>query len=130
MAKAKTTGNKKTRKKVAVGIGLATLAAAAAGTYFLYGTKEGAKRRKQIRGWTLRMKGEILEKMENLKDMSEDAYNRIVDQVADKYKKAKNVDAAELAALVGDVKRHWKNIKSHLTEEPKKKRVSRKTKAA
>jgi hypothetical protein len=56
---------------VAVAMGLGALAALSAGAYFLYGTKEGAKKRVKIKGWMLKAKGEVLEKMEALKDVNE-----------------------------------------------------------
>ena len=66
-------------KIIKTGVGLAALAAA--GTYFLYG-KKGAKNRKMIEGWTLKMKGEVLEKMETIKELNEDKYYKLVDTVA------------------------------------------------
>ncbi len=47
---------------MATGFGLAALAAAAAGAIFLYGTDAGKKRRAQIKSWSLRMKGDILDR--------------------------------------------------------------------
>lgn len=112
--------------KVAAGVGM--LAAVAAGAYFLYGTKEGANRRVKIRGWVLRAKGEVLEKMENLKELNEDTYNNLVHSVLKKYEGLKNIDKAEVEALVTDLKKHWRNIKRHLDDsgktKPKAKRIS------
>ena len=51
MTKKSTTGT-----AVAVGAGLAALAAFAAAGYFLYG-KDGAKNRKKVRGWMLKANG-------------------------------------------------------------------------
>lgn len=50
-------------KAVAVGAGIAALSAAA---YVLFGP-EGKKNRKVIRGWAIKMKGEVIEKLENAK---------------------------------------------------------------
>ena len=50
----------KTKKIVGAGVGLA---AVAAGAHFLYG-KDGATNRKKVRGWALKAKGEMLEKLE------------------------------------------------------------------
>lgn len=108
----------KTGGKV-LGLGVAALAAAAAGAYFLYG-KDGAKNRKKIHGWTLKMKGEVLERMEQLKEVSEEVYAKVIDEVGDKYRKLQNVDMSELDATVKDLKRHWKNIKRDVLT-PKKK---------
>lgn len=118
-------GGNKTGAKVGVGLGLA--AAAIAGAFYLYG-KEGAKRRAKIRGWALKAKGEVLEKLENLKDVNEETYNKVVDTVAEKYKKAKGVDLAEVTALVADMKRHWGNIRRQMN--PPKKAPARKKPAA
>ncbi len=102
--------------------GVAALAAAAAGAYFLYGTKEGAKRRKQIKGWTLKMKGEVLERLENLQDVSKETYDGIVDKVAQGYKGLKNVDPEEITALVADLKGHWNNIHKAIMAKKKSNR--------
>lgn len=99
-----------------VGVGiLAVAAAAAAGTYFLYG-KDGAKNRKKIKGWTLKAKGEILERMEKLGELSEEKYNEIITQVAKQYHGLKSVDPAELTAMTNDLRRHWKNIKRQIQQ--------------
>jgi hypothetical protein len=90
-------------------VGLAAVAAAA-GAYFLYGSKDAAKNRKKIKGWALRAKGEVIERLENLKELNEEKYNQIVDMVSEKYKKLKNVDPEELSAMIKDMKSHWKNI--------------------
>jgi hypothetical protein len=128
MAQKNTGPGTDSKEKMAVGLGLAALAAAAAGAYFLYGTKEGAKRRKQMRGWMLRMKGEVMDRMEKMENVSEDAYNKIVDTVARGYKGVKEVDPTEVAVLAAELKKHWKNIKKHLNSGPKKKTRAKKQK--
>jgi hypothetical protein len=103
--------------KIAYGVGLAALAAATAGAYFLYGTKKGAKTRKEIKGWMLKAKGEILEKMEDLKDISEDAYKKIVDEIGAKYKAVKNIDGQDLENFTKELKTHWKDIKKEIDKK-------------
>ncbi len=88
--------------------------AALAGAYFLYGTKAGTKRREQVRGWMLRAKGEVLEKLEKLKEVNEEAYNRVIDSVTERYERVKDVDPGEVAALAKDLKMHWQNISRQL----------------
>ena len=104
---------KSSHTSLKVGVGLATVAALAAGAYFLYG-KNGAKNRKKIKGWMLKAKGEMLEGIEKLKEVSEPKYHEIVENVSAKYAKLKNVDAEDLAALKKEIKGQWKNIKKHL----------------
>jgi len=119
-----------TGNKVAIGAGLAALAAAAAGTYFLYGTKKGAKARKQIKGWSLKAKGEILEKMEKLGEINEKVYNQVVDEVKAGYKKVKSIDAKDVEAFGKEMKAHWKGIKGEIEKKAKgkKKKASKKGK--
>lgn len=114
-----------TQNKVMMGAGLAALGAAAAGAIFLYGTDAGKKKRKQISSWSLKMKADVMDKMATMKDWSEEAYMAVVDTVADKYKNLKNVDAAEVALLVADLKKHWKMLKRHVdtVTAPKKRKT-------
>ena len=106
-----------------IGIG-ASIAAAGVAAYLLFG-KDGKKNRKIIRGWSVKMKGEIIEKFEKMKDVTEPIYNSIVDEVSSKYAKMKDVDQSELKALVTDVRKHWKamskGVKSKVKTKAKKK---------
>ncbi|HLC48941.1 MAG TPA: hypothetical protein VJI96_00970 [Candidatus Andersenbacteria bacterium] len=100
-----------------VGVGLAALAA---GAIFLYG-KDGAKRRKQVKSWMLKAKGDVLEKLENLEDFSQASYNRIVDEVASHYKQLKNIDSSEIVEMVTELKGHFNSIQKQLNKKPTKK---------
>jgi len=109
---------------VAVGAGIAALAAFAAAGYFLYG-KDGAKNRKKVRGWMLKAKGEVLEGVEKLKDVTEEEYAIIIDKVGAKYKAVKNIDPAEVDAMMRELRGHWKSIKKSISPAPKKKKVAK-----
>ncbi len=95
-------------------------AAAAAGAYFLYGTKDGKKVKKQIKGWSLKAKGEVLEKVEKLKEVNEEAYHNVIDGVLKRYETIKGVDTAELALIAKELKGHWTNIRKELETGMKK----------
>lgn len=112
MAKSKSGG------AVKVGLGVAAVAAAAAGAYFFYGPS-GAKNRKNLKAWTVKARAEVMERVENLKDVSEKTYNQVVSQVLDKYKKLKNVAPADLAAVQKELKSSWKAIKSEIDKATK-----------
>ena len=119
--------NKKISKKglstgAVVGIG-ATVAALGAAAYVLFGP-EGKKNKKAIRGWIVKMKGEIIEKLEEAKEISEPTYHKIIDTVSAKYAKIKNMDPKELEVAVGDIKKHWKTMMKDA--KPKKKVVIKK----
>ena len=114
---------------VAAGI-TAAVAAAAAGAYFLYGSKDAPKNRKKISGWMLKAKGEVLDKMEKLKEVNEDAYNKIVDEVTRRYEGIKNVDPVELSKMVTEMKGHWKSINRTFKSGGAKKAVKKVAKSA
>jgi hypothetical protein len=90
----------------AMGAGLAALAA---GAYFFFGP-DGKKHQKKMKGWMVRMKGEVLEKLENAQEVTQPIYNDIVDTVAKAQAVAGNIPKAEVLALAEDLKRQWKVI--------------------
>lgn len=134
MATKKTTGRQKKAEKSSHGIGTAlgitaALAAASAAGYFFYGP-EGNKNRKQARAWALKAKAEVLGNIENLREVSEEKYQMLVDKAVARYGKKAGVTEADLSALSGELKKYWKNISASVTGPQKKKKVSRKKKEA
>lgn len=103
----------KTEKMVGAGIGLA--AVTALGAYFLYG-KNGARNRERIAGWMLKMKGEVLERVEKIKELNEEEYYRIVDEVAARYAKLEKVAAEEVRHLTEELKGAWKHLGKQLED--------------
>jgi len=99
--------NKATAVKAAV-IG-ASLAGLAATAYFLFGPK-GKKRRQQAKAWAIKMKGEVVEKLETAREITEPIYREIIDTVAKEYKKGKKASQPEIDALAADLKKHWKSM--------------------
>ncbi len=113
--------NNSISKSIAVGAGVAV--AVIAGAYFLYGSKNAAKNRKKVKAWSLKAKGEILEQIENLSEVNEEIYHKIVKEVSDKYQAVKNIDKNDIAEFVKDLESHWKNIAKELgisNKKPKK----------
>lgn len=98
-----------------IGVSVAAIAAGAAGAYFL----SSAKKRKELKGWMLKMKGEALEKVENLKEATEPAYHRAIDEAAKRYHVLKNIDQKELAQIIKELKSHWKHINQKINKKKK-----------
>lgn len=117
--------NNKKGAGVGTALGLAALAAAAAGAYYFYG-KDGEKHRKTLKSWSVKARGDIMERMEKMKDISQNAYNKAVDEVMDKYKRVKSIDPKELAMLGSELKGHWDRISKQLTGPAKKSKAKRK----
>lgn len=116
------------------GIGVAALAtagiAAVAGAVFFYGTDAGKKKRKEIKSWAIKARGDVLEKLEKAKEINENVYNNVVNSVVAKYEKVKSIDAQELAELTSELRKGWSHIKKEVAGLGKKpvKRVAAKAK--
>ncbi|MCF7865243.1 MAG: hypothetical protein K9M11_01950 [Candidatus Pacebacteria bacterium] len=91
------------------------LVAAAAGAYFIHGNKAAQKKIKQVKGWALKAKGEVLERIEKIKEIDENLYQQAIDAVMKKYESVKSVDTTELALVGKELKSQWKNIKRELS---------------
>jgi gas vesicle protein len=93
-------------KAIAAGVGVAAVSAAA---YLLFGP-EGKKNRKKINGWAVKMKGEMIEKFEDMKEVTEPMYHKVVDEISAKYAKTKGVSQEEITGVVAELKKHWKAL--------------------
>lgn len=102
----KKNNNSNTAKLVVIGAGLAGLAATA---YFFLGPK-GKKHRHNTRAWAIKMKGDIVEKLEKAKKISEPVYHEIIDSVAKQYANKMKTGREEVEELAKDLKKHWKII--------------------
>jgi len=60
------------------------------------------------------MKGEVLEKVEKVKKLDKDDYEKIVEEVAERYGKLEKVGAAELKNLTAEMKKAWDHIRKEL----------------
>jgi len=104
---------KKTTKKgsniAAVTFIGASLAGIAATAYFFFGPK-GKKNQKHAKAWAIKMKGDVVEKLEVARDITEPVYHEIIDAVAKEYEKGKKANHEEISLLAKDLKKHWKTI--------------------
>jgi hypothetical protein len=89
-----------------IGIGIAGLAATA---YFFFGPK-GKDHQKHLKAWAIKMKGDVIEKLEMAQEISEPVYHEIIDSVAKEYEKGMKASKAEINELAQDLKKHWKTI--------------------
>lgn len=114
MANVKKAKRKSKEEKVGFGVVLAGAAVAAtAGAYYLYGPS-GKKHRREVRGWMFKARGEVLERVEKLKEIDAKAYHSLVDEVSKKYKKLKHVNMQDVARLSRELKAHWTDIEKDL----------------
>ncbi|KKR45604.1 MAG: hypothetical protein A3G47_03445 [Candidatus Zambryskibacteria bacterium RIFCSPLOWO2_12_FULL_39_45] len=96
----------------------ATLAGLAATAYFFLGPK-GKKHQKHAKAWAIKMKGDVIAKLETAREITEPIYHHIIDSVAKEYEKGMKASRAEILSLSTDLKKHWKTI-SHGAKAVKK----------
>jgi len=117
MKNKKTEGSSITKIAV-VGAGLAGLAASA---YFFFGPK-GKQNQKHLKAWAIKMKADVIEKLEKAREVSEPVYNQIIDSVSAKYKKGMKIGHEEVEELAQGLKKHWSTlIKNKTTKKVSKK---------
>lgn len=107
----------------AIGVGLTTAAVAAASAYFLYGSKGASKNRKQVKSWALKAKAEVLEKLEDAKEMSQSEYEDLVSSVVGAYSTAKNASKKDLKEFAVEMNDNWKKIEK--AAKPLKKKITK-----
>lgn len=110
-------------QKIGLGVGLTAAAVAAAGTFFLYGSKGASKNRKVVKSWILKAKAEVLEKLEQAKEMSQDEYEQLIDTVGTVYAQVKDASKVDIAGFKKEMKDHWNKIEK--TAAPKKKAIKK-----
>jgi hypothetical protein len=105
--------------------GLAALAAAA-GAYYFYGSKHAAKNRKTMKTWAVKARGDVMEKLEQMKNLSQQNYQEAVNEVLAKYKRLEKASPKELDLLKRELHGHWKNIAKLLPKAAAKPRKTSK----
>ncbi len=122
MANRKANGTSSALKYTTIGVSLASIAA---GAYFLLGSK-AKQRQNHAKAWVIKMKGDVIEKLESAKEVTEPIYNAIIDTVASNYAKKIKDSEGDLSMIVGDLKKQWKTLSKAL----KPKKVARKATSA
>ena len=110
-------------QKISLGVGLTAAAVAAAGTFFLYGSKGASKNRKAVKSWALKAKAEVLEKLEQAKEMSQAEYEQLIDTVGGIYTELKHASKVDISGFKKEMKDYWNKIEK--TAAPKKKVVKK-----
>ncbi len=97
-------------QKLGVGVGLTAAAVAAAGAYFLYGSKDAPENRKKVKSGILKAKAEVLEVLENAKDITEDEFRELVDGVATTYAGVQSLSKKDLADFKKEMRENWQGL--------------------
>jgi len=94
-------------QKLGIGVGLTTAAVAAAGAYFLYGSKDAPDNRKKVKSGILRAKAEVLETLENAKEITEVEFNDLINGVVDTYSKVQSLSKKDLKEFKEEMSENW-----------------------
>jgi len=106
----KTTAERKSGSNAAeIAVIGASIAGLAATAYFFLGPK-GKKHQKHAKAWVIKMKGDVIEKLETAREISEPVYHEIIDSVAAQYEKEMKAGREEISELARDLRKHWKTI--------------------
>ncbi len=97
-------------QKLGIGVGLTTAAVAAAGAYFLYGSKGAAKNRKVVKSWAIKAKGEVLEAIEKAEKITEEEFNNLVSTVVATYSNAQKISRNELSDFKNEMSENWRGL--------------------
>jgi 6-phosphogluconolactonase (cycloisomerase 2 family) len=111
------------KQKLSIGIGLSAAVVAAAGTFFLAGSRNAAKNRKTVKSWMLKAKAEVLEGLEKAQEMSQSDYDALIEQVSTVYAGVQSASKADISGFKKEMKEHWTKIAK--TAAPKKKAVKK-----
>ena len=110
-------------KIVSVGAGVAALAAAG---YCFWGPN-GKKNQKATKSWMIKMKGDVVEKLESMEEISKETYDKVVDAASRAYETAAG-NKADVEKMAKELKSHWKSIAAKAMKAmPKAKKAVKKT---
>ena len=89
----------------------ATLAGAAAGAYYLYGSKDAKKHRKALGVWAAKARKEVEREAGRLKDVAldEHSYAALIQKVAKRYQAAEGLTTQDVKNLAQALLEEWRN---------------------
>lgn len=120
MAKKKTKQTElSAEQKWGIGVGLTATVAAAAGAYFLYGSKDAEKNRKKVKSWMLKAKAEVLEGLERAQEMTKGEYEDLINTIGAAYADLQDATDKDIKEFKQEMKAHWENIEKYAKKAPK-----------
>lgn len=99
-------------QKLGIGVGLTAAAVAAAGAYFLYGSKDAPENRKKVKSAILKAKAEVLEVLENAKEITEDEFHELVEGVASTYASVQSLSKKDISEFKKEMRENWQDLVS------------------
>jgi hypothetical protein len=89
------------------------LASAAVGAVYFYG-KNKKKTQEKLRGWVLKVKGEVMERVASAETLTRSRYNEFIDAAVEKFSDKKHIAESEAEKLRENLKARWGEIVTHV----------------
>ena len=107
------------KKAAKATIGAALTMGAAAGAYYLYGSKNAAKHRKTVGLWADKAEREIVANAKKMKDaaLTDANMKMVIAQVAKRYEAAKDIDPSDVRAFIATAQKSWKEATAALKKQ-------------
>lgn len=97
--------NKRSALGLSATIGAAALAAA--GAYYLYGSKNAQKNRAQVKTWALRARNEVMRELEKVRELDLEQYKALITPIIKRYARLGEATQSEIRKLIGDFIAGW-----------------------
>jgi uncharacterized protein HemY len=68
------------------------------------------KMRRKTGKWAYDMRKEVMNRVQETKDITQEKYNQIIDELRPRYEAMKDAGSQEMEELIGELKSHWQNI--------------------
>lgn len=107
-------------KNILMGAGL--IAGAVLAAYLMTPLKERKKSEAKVKNWMRGMQKEVAGRAKEIKNLSRNKYEKIVDDVAPKYEALRDVSATEIGTFTKELKAHWNNISKAVAKSGKSKK--------
>lgn len=62
------------------------------------------------RQWAREMREEIMHRVKETKDITQEKYNQIIDEISPRYEAMKNIGSRQINQLAEELRSHWENI--------------------
>lgn len=107
---------------VGAAAGVAATGAALAGAYYLYGSENATKHRRDLKAWSNKAEREIVREAKKFKakTLTDANINAIIGTVAKQYESTKNLDASDVRDFVATMKTRWQDAKKIAKGKQKK----------
>ena len=75
--------------------------------------------RKKTGNWADQMRQELMDRVKKTKDITQEKYNQIIDEIRPRYETVKDLSVREIGDFASELKSHWQNISQEVKKQIK-----------